>query len=544
MIQQNSPQPSKIWFIVLVLTGLALLLPFLQYQGPLATGDHGRDLYAFSHAIDGRLSLVPYRDYFWVYGPLMPYYYGLWMKFLGVSILSVLNGKMFLLLLSGVFIALAVATITFPAAGFAAATWFWIAFPDFFHTYNHTGGIAGITALSYFLVSYINTRRRSYLWGILVTAFILNFIKLNIGVSALAATLAAVFLVGLTDKKPFDNGRKKFYILAILVIPLTTAAIYALVIHGLASYEILECFPFKSTYRQWSATPWQIIGISRHYLIASILTDRAHTLLGILTWLSAGRIVWLAVKKRFPRTQMLTLGLSLVALLILLTAVLHEYLSSGTNYCILWAKPVWITLMFIVIGTAAVNSHSFLRFLILVPLICVLFSEGGYHLVSAKAYRSADRLLQSPRGQVYVSNDISWLYTVRTTTEFLKETLGPQETFFALPYDPLYYYSTGRRSPTWQTCFFSLTHIPPEQEKRVIQDLERNHINWVVLSNRFVSSEAGTGVLGRDYCPLLAKYLDQNFIAILQIGDWTHPAGWAEHHGTLILKRKTPKQIK
>jgi hypothetical protein len=56
------------------LTGLFLLLPGVQSQPFIATGDHGRDLYAAAAILQGE---VPYRDFWWVYGPLMPYYYAL-----------------------------------------------------------------------------------------------------------------------------------------------------------------------------------------------------------------------------------------------------------------------------------------------------------------------------------------------------------------------------------------------------------------------------------------------------------------------------------
>ena len=78
----------------------------------MATGDHGRDLYAYQVSLKGHL---PYRDYWWVYGPLMPYYYGLCFKILGVHIPAVLTGKALLALVSSLFVYLALTASLIPA---------------------------------------------------------------------------------------------------------------------------------------------------------------------------------------------------------------------------------------------------------------------------------------------------------------------------------------------------------------------------------------------------------------------------------------------
>jgi hypothetical protein len=59
-------------------------------------------------------------------------------------------------------------------------------------------------------------------------------------------------------------------------------------------------------------------------------------------------------------------------------------------------------------------------------------------------------------------------------------------------------------------------------------------------SGRMVSEEPGLGTFGRDYCPLLKKYLDDNFEPSVEFGDWSKKAEWSGHHATRILKRKTP----
>ena len=73
----------------------------------------------------------------------------------------------------------------------------------------------------------------------------------------------------------------------------------------------------------------------------------------------------------------------------------------------------------------------------------------------------------------------------------------------------------------------------------MIAELEKNHVNFVLVSSRaFVRQEPGLGFLGTSYCPLIGKYINDNFIPIARFGDWTNEPGWAWNHGTLIMKRK------
>ena len=62
-------------------------------------------------------------------------------------------------------------------------------------------------------------------------------------------------------------------------------------------------------------------------------------------------------------------------------------------------------------------------------------------------------------------------------TDFLNTTLKKDDLFFALPYDCLYYYLTGKESPTRQLIFFDHIKIPPQQEISVIKELESNKIS-------------------------------------------------------------------
>ena len=80
-----------------------------------------RDLYAAQAVYRGEL---PYKDFWWVYGPLMPYYYGLFFKIFGVHIGSMLLGKLILKILGGILICLGLMEVSSNIAAFFGACWF------------------------------------------------------------------------------------------------------------------------------------------------------------------------------------------------------------------------------------------------------------------------------------------------------------------------------------------------------------------------------------------------------------------------------------
>ncbi len=103
--------PKTIFLLLTILMAALFIWPELNYQDLLSQGDHGRDLYAFDAVTHGKL---PYKDFWWVYGPLMPYYYGLFFKVFGVHITSVLLGRALLVILCSVFFYLSAACLMSP----------------------------------------------------------------------------------------------------------------------------------------------------------------------------------------------------------------------------------------------------------------------------------------------------------------------------------------------------------------------------------------------------------------------------------------------
>ena len=217
--------------------------------------------------------------------------------------------------------------------------------------------------------------------------------------------------------------------------------------------------------------------------------------------------------------------------------MLHEFILSGIYFRTYWANPVGLILIFLFIGLGMRSLSRGIQKLIIVTLFILLSLQIRQNLSALEFYKSPQNYFSHKKAQIYCLNPHSWMDTVTKTTEFLEKNLSKDEYFFALPYDPIYYFLTDHQSPTRQLVFFKFTNIPEQQQLDVIHDLESHKVNWILISNRYESYEQGFGVFGLTHCTLLAHYIDQNFKQVAQFGDWTNEGGWVENHGTRIYKR-------
>jgi len=84
---------------------------------------------------------------------------------------------------------------------------------------------------------------------------------------------------------------------------------------------------------------------------------------------------------------------------------------------------------------------------------------------------------------------------------------------------------------------FEHTNIPIQQERSIISDLEKNNVNWIVVSNRVNSIELGMGIFGKTHCQVLWKYISSHYKVVAEFGDWVNPGGWGSQHGVRMMKR-------
>lgn len=528
---------QKLIFVLLLISGIFIFLPYLDYQVHIAQGDHGRDLYAAEAVWRGEL---PYQNFWWVYGPIMPYLYGIFYKLFGVSVNSMLLGQTFFKLLAGIFIYWGLSWLIVPWGAAIGTLWFWSFYPDFFYTYNHTGGITLLMATTASLLAYIKSREPHYLYFGLIALFLLAFVKVNIGIFALTGFLFLVVVIHKANKVSLRSFLQ-FYVSSGILLPVSIFFMYALLLQGLPIYAIRQCLPYLAEDHPYNAPA--IVALRNIYEItlANIASSPGSILLALLVLLALAQTVHKLLSEKTPLAERRDTALAIFALCVLYVVNFHEFLASGTViYRAFWAKPFSILLMIFVLYYSIANLPRWINgaLSLVLGVILVMGNFSQQRLInSVKEYPWQN--LDMDRAHVFLSNEAAWIQTVRQATNSLQATVPPNETFLALPYDPLYYFLAGKPTPTRQLIFFEHINIPPQQEQSVIQEIEKHNVNYILQSNRSLVPSDGLGILGKTYCPTLGKYIEDNFEVIQSFGPWQRPNGdgWAWDHSVQILKR-------
>jgi hypothetical protein len=232
---------------------------------------------------------------------------------------------------------------------------------------------------------------------------------------------------------------------------------------------------------------------------------------------------------------------SLIALALLTAFSLHEFLLSGVEYRILWATPSFILMMFFPLGAECQHPGRFARLkrLLLYGVVLFLLIPGFQNRARLQTAKDPANFFAHPRARIHLLQQTpDWKETVGAATAFLEANLRPGETFLALPYEPIYYFLTGRDSPTWEILFFKFMNMPESEEDEILSRLEKGKIRLILMSNRVQSVEPGLGYFGVTHCGKLSRYIDSHYTPVASFGNWDAPAGWAWNHAVKILARK------
>ncbi len=523
----------KTYLFILLFLGIAILKPFTGFLLFLSQGDHGLILYAVQAVLKGA---VPYQDFSWNYGPLMIYYYAPFMKVFGATIQSVLLGKALLILLAGLLF-YGNLSVWVPRWFSALGTvWFWIFFKDFPYTFNHTGGIPVLLLISFCTLQYIKFSNSRMLYASLLGIVLLSLIKLNLGFAALLAFLLIIFIDSLIQKK----HPVFFYFLSILIVPTLVVFIYWIFVRHLPFYYIRQCLPYFGTH-------FQITGLGDAYqqnillnllvngylLSKNIFSSWENMAFALLINLSAfkGLHIW----KNAEPADKRKIFVSFLVPVFFYVLCLHEFVMMGKFYQAYWSEPFKVLLMFLVMGFALNHAKWTVQAVIFLLICGLAFLKIPTDSVLFNQYQSPASRFKIAETDIKISNDPAWIQTVTATTHYLHDHLKDNELFWAIPYDPLYYFLADKASPTPELSYVNLV-FPTEQEIEIIRNLEKKKVGWIVLSNR--DKEPGIIPISDKYCPLLAKYMADHFTVVAQFGEWNAEPLWWSHHGTKILKRK------
>ena len=530
---QLSPSSSRrTIFLLTILSGLIILLPSVIFQEMFSQGDHGRDLYAYQMTAQGA---APYRDYLWVYGPLMPYYYAAFFKFLGFSISNILLAETILKFLCGVCVYFIMLEITESFWPYLTAIFFWSYYPHFFYTYNHTGGTLCLLATTWHLIRFIKTREEKYLNTGLIFIFLLSLIKINFGLCMLGSYVACVFLIDRWAKTPLAS-RRKFFLVSLIGLPLSIILAYGSFFIGLPGLLIKQSFPYTKAGWQHTMPLMDVVpaiwALIKFYCQTS-WRDLIFFLLMTITIISC-----IVNFKKLMKTAPAHFLITQACLLFLAITHLHEYVLSGVQYRFFWSLPYLILIGFACLAQVSAQLPKLLKNSLMMGVLVIVLLQVNSKIDFLESRKDPKYFLGIERGGVLLGNSVQWTDTVQKTVLFLEKQLEPDEMFFALPYEPLYYYLLGRPSPTYQYIFFDYMLIPAQQDAQTVADLKEKNIRWVVLSNRGSSREKGIGNFGVSHSQMLSEYLSNNFELTQELGIWGKELKWNDNHGIRILKMK------
>ncbi len=521
------------------------ILPFL------VQGDTGRDLYVYKRTSEGA---IPLRDTYYSYGPLMSYYYAIYIKVLGVHISSILWGRIVLNIFAGLLIYFSLVRFIAPTMAFMAAVWFWVYNVDFPHAFNHAGGVLIILLQIHLLLKYIEKPNIKLLFTMVPVLFSLFLIKTNMGLVILLTSILAIFLIDSTIEK---NSKVSIRILhcSILATPIILILIfYSFLFYGLSDDHVRQCSLYLIGGNDQFARPSflntflilmteiknNLNGFSA-FDVASMSTFFSPLPYRIIVLISFFATFWFIYpfRKQPINNTFKKERLFIIILLTTLIAVLHEFILSAVHYRLLWSYSILVMLMFLMIGLWTRSWRFFSQVLLFILLTCLIILDvHGKYSFRQQITSNPSHFVALDGAEVYVKNPVQWIRTVSHTTEYLNKSLGQNESFLAIPYEPLYYYLTNKTSPVPEDIFFDFFFYSMNQDNRIIADLEKKSVNYVLLSNRCVSSEQGLGTFGTSYCSRLAAYIYSNFECVATFGDWKRRPSWFDGHAVKIYKRK------
>lgn len=137
-------------------------------------------------------------------------------------------------------------------------------------------------------------------------------------------------------------------------------------------------------------------------------------------------------------------------------------------------------------------------------------------------------LISSPRGSIYTAPLTGEAFV--GALAFLNDATAHSEKFVVWPEEAAFYYFTGTIAPSrWYLLTPGI--LPPgELTSRYLDDLDRQHVKYVALSNRS-AQEYGVPIFGTDYNQQVYRWLEQNFRVIRTFGDYQRvavpPRWWA-----------------
>ena len=95
--------------------------------------------------------------------------------------------------------------------------------------------------------------------------------------------------------------------------------------------------------------------------------------------------------------------------------------------------------------------------------------------------------------------------------EYLQNNTSPEEKVFSLPYNMLYNFLSERDNPSRYSEYMYLSGITDKDEYKIINDLEKNKVRIILVSQKAGPILLGVGFFGKTHCKILDKYIKDNY---------------------------------
>lgn len=509
---------SKFW--LLALTCMIGYIFFIHYNVLFLTspfeGDIGRDLYYYYLVSMGQL---PYIDFNWIYGPLMPLIYGLGNKILGVSLNSTLQIWYLILLTSTYFLYFIVKTISNRFFGFIAGSYLICYYGFILHTFNHIGALPVILASIFLTFLYFKEEKVKYMYLLAICYILLAFIKINMALVFSVPTYLTIYLFHYFNKKPFKDA-----ILSNILIVIVPLIVYGVLFSFAPIDQINKWFPFLGSQRMTTIyTPIETIFSSEIFYISPIAKGHysfyfLHRTANLIAYyfIIPAIIFIFSIFAIFKGNKQNIKDYTFLLLLSFITILsTHELLLAAASYSVrFWTLPALLILLFRFLQVL-INEYGTKKIFkpALTTFISLLFMLLGIKLVFHTLYM-LDKKYYCPLERVQISfNDLHWYAQRLKAMEYIDTNLQKDEQLLSIPYDLLNNYISKRDYPSRITEFMHLSQITEEDELKVINDIEKQKIKYIVYSTKNGPLYGGLGIFGKTHCKILYNYILKNYQA-------------------------------
>jgi hypothetical protein len=265
-----------------------------------------------------------------------------------------------------------------------------------------------------------------------------------------------------------------------------------------------------------------------YYLLHSVLFPSG------MFWLVVGYLTWLLV--RLPRKDCQPASWSLIALCFFALALGMRVMSKAepANYSIYYSTALFLVFVIVLTQIAEKVSARFSsdrRSFVVIGLVA--FEALGM-LASIYPWRVRPvAQLQTDRGSIYARRSEAGAFPA--IIRFMREQKAAGKTVLVLPEETSLYFLAGTEAPSRWYMIHPGILGSEDRERRYLSQLETRRIDFVLLSNR-TNKEYGYSFFGIDYDRLIYDWIESHFEVVGEFGQFSREN--TTEFGMLIYRRR------